>query len=547
MKLLIRIAVAAVLLVLIAASAVYVYFIRVTGDDGSSALEVWIGEQIRAAAGSHLNVDLQFESPDYQYPYTVVVQKVRLTAPDPAGEGGTLDIISIGKATLTLGEIPAIGKPLHIENVVLESPRFNFVCKSATDAGLIGFSNLIKTADEPGAVPDPALPPAKVTDVFRIRMVHMTNGQFHFDPRNPDKRAMHLDRVNLGLNVEPDKEGWYTLKTRMDRAPIGALDIDGRFNLNDNVLDLSHLRLTLNLGGDNNNTLPPQMQAFLAEHDVRGELTVEAAGSIRLADWRNANLEVKANLGEGRFSFGQYRLNVPQLSLMAAMKDQMLSITQLDARTLGGTLMGNAQLALNDAFDAQLRLEGEDLRIHQVLKAAETPAPGGKPASDEELPFRGIANFKVHARAPLTSLTTRLLGGGNLTLREARLVALPGVTLLEDELAAKKSSDKRNPGASDTVFLLFTFKNDRIRVDNLDYRSTVIAARGKGEVLLDGLKLDLKISGGPLEKVQSLLGPIGDLTTVVTDRIARYQLTGTVASPKIKAIIADGVFDKLFK
>jgi hypothetical protein len=350
----------------------------------------------------------------------------------------------------------------------------------------------------------------------------------------------------MALDVEPDKEGWYMLKTKMDRHPIGVIDIAGRFNLNDNVLDLAKLALTLNLGGDNNSTLPPQMQGFLADHDVRGELSATASGLISFADWRSAALDVKVNLAEGRFSFGQYRLNVPQLSLLAAMKDKVISITQMDARALGGSLLGNAQLSLNDTYDAQLRLEGEDLRIHQVLKAAETPGTRGKTAAEEELPFRGIANFKIHARAPLTSLTTRLLGGGNLTLREARLVALPGVTLLEDELAKKKSSDKRNPGANDTVFLLYTFKNDRIRVDTFDYRSTVIAARGKGEVLLDGMKLDIKLSGGPLEKVQSLLGPIGDMTTVVTDRIARYELRGTVGNPTIKAIIADGVFDKLF-
>jgi len=85
-----------------------------------------------------------------------------------------------------------------------------------------------------------------------------------------------------------------------------------------------------------------------------------------------------------------------------------------------------------------------------------------------------------------------------------------------------------------------------MRIDKLDYRSVIVAARGKGEMLLDGFVLNLIVHGGPIEKLQSLLGPVGDLTALITDRVAKYHITGPVSDPKVKAIIAEGVFDKLF-
>ena len=52
--------------------------------------------------------------------------------------------------------------------------------------------------------------------------------------------------------------------------------------------------------------------------------------------------------------------------------------------------------------------------------------------------------------------------------------------------------------------------------------------------------------GGPIEKVQSLLGPVGDLTALLTDRIAKYHITGRIGEPRVSRVIADGIFDDLF-
>lgn len=543
----IRILAASILLIAIAATAIVVYFVRVTGDSGTSALEAWIGSQLRAVAGAHLNVELAFENPDYQYPSTIVVENIRLTAADPVAPGKTIDIIRIGKATLTVADVPAVGQPLLIERVVLEKPEFSFVCTSPTDSTLIGFSNLVKsTATAPAPTPastDPAPAATRITDVFRIRMVHVTAGSVRYDPRNADKRAMLIDRINFALNVEPDQDGWYDLNTKIDRLPISELSVAGRFNLNDNILDLAKMTFRLKLGGENNNSLPPQMQGFLADYGLSGDLEVDANGLIEFADWKAAKLNVNVALKEAQMAFGEYQVKVPQFSLVAEMKHQEVKMSKIDLAALGGWVRGSARITLDKTLDSQFNLEGADLRIHRIFKA------GADDNTREPLPFRGRLKIKIDAFAPLTALTQNLTGGGYLNLREGRLLNVKAINIIEDNIAGatKSNEDRRlSPGANDSGDLLFTFKKDRMLVDRIDYRSTLVAMRGSGHVLLDGLLLNLIVNGGPIEKLQSLLGPIGDLTALVTDRVAKYQITGRVGEPVVKTIIADGIFDKLF-
>jgi len=550
----IRIAVAIVLLLLLAGGGAVFYLVRFTGDVGSSALERWIGEQLRGVAGSYLNAELTFENPDYQYPLTVVLENIRLTAADPAsGAGKTVDIIEIARATLTLAEIPSEGQPLKIERVMLDGPKFRFVCRSAEDISLVGFSDLVKTGDDTASAAaaradESAAPRAaavKVTDVFQLRLVHISDGQIHYDPRRPDRRAMMLDRINMSLNVEPDKEGWYTLNTKLDRQPLGSLDLAGRFNLNDNIFDFNTLALAVDFGPESNKSLPPQMQEFLTEHNVRGELDVNARGTIAVSDWRSAKIEGSVNLSDGDFTFGKYRLAVPQLSALLSMSDKVARLSQLDIRALGGSLLAAAQLKLDDTMQATVNVEGEGLRIHQLLRAADGV---GEEKAGDELPLKGTVKLKLNAQAPLAQVTTKLTGGGHLQLTEGRLVNLPTVGTIVGSVANQVgvTDSIAKQSSSDELLMMFTFKNDRIKVDRLDYRSPLVAVRGGGEVMLDGLALNLIVNGGPIEKVQSLLGPVGDLTALLTDRIAKYHVTGRVGEPKVTAVIAEGIFDKLF-
>ncbi|MCX5682987.1 MAG: hypothetical protein NT049_04805 [Planctomycetota bacterium] len=100
-----------VVLILLAASVVLV----LVYGTGSAAAQQWIAGQLMAVADGYLNPRLSLGTLHYQYPYTVVVDDVRLVADDPAKPGATVDIFVANRETLEMDEIPRSGQPLPIQ------------------------------------------------------------------------------------------------------------------------------------------------------------------------------------------------------------------------------------------------------------------------------------------------------------------------------------------------------------------------------------------------------------------------------------------------
>src|SRR5438094_212095 len=105
--------------------------IWMVGRRGSSAVEDWVSAQIQLVA------DL-----DYEFPATIRLKKLRLTADDPDQPGKTIDILGADRAEIELAEVPQIGKPIHIAAVRLKDPLFQAVAIRGTHR-LVGFSDLI--------------------------------------------------------------------------------------------------------------------------------------------------------------------------------------------------------------------------------------------------------------------------------------------------------------------------------------------------------------------------------------------------------------------
>src|ERR1700761_199550 len=74
------------------------------------SLQDWIGSQLQEIANGYLNPKLSFTDLAYQYPLSVSLNNLRLTADDPANPGHTLDIIACKRAEVALADIPSIGK-----------------------------------------------------------------------------------------------------------------------------------------------------------------------------------------------------------------------------------------------------------------------------------------------------------------------------------------------------------------------------------------------------------------------------------------------------
>ncbi len=552
---------------------------------GSGALERWIGGQLQSIANGFLVPQLSFDDLDYEYPGTVRLKKLRLTAEDTANPGKFIDIVAADEVTVALAEVPSVGKPLLIEKIILDKPLFQAVAVSPESSEFVGFSNLIRqSAPETGESTEPSETPAgqpadtgeaptqKLSDVFQMRLVQLIDGRIVYDPRIPDTVPMELNEINTRLDIEPTEAGTYALSVKIARDPVFSLAVSGNLNLDHFSAQGIQLLLNADLGQEKADYLPPQIQQILSEHEVRGALALKVTGDLPIMQYMDGDIDTELTVTDSHFAAGDFRAPVERLSILANLKEQKVTLSELKLDALQGETLLAGWLMLNEAMDMDLTVKVANVLLEEMLRNADDPE---KPA-----PFAGRLNADVRAGAPLTAILAKVApatqpatdessdpaptdasvepvvatgpalpeeqwGGGTITLEEGRLVRLPvisdiagfmtrGASMLTGQ--ADKSGKPR-----DRVNIVFDLVGDLARFSDITYVGDVVAARGDGTISLDQ-HLDLTVNGGPVEKMQAMLGSqVGGVLGKITDNVLAYRVTGTVAEPKIGDEVGGGV------
>src|ERR1700722_12082638 len=109
------------------------------------SVQDWIGLQLQDISNSYLKPRLTFTDLSYQYPLTVSLKNLHLTADDPANPGHTIDIIACDAAVLSLAEIPSRGKPIVIEKIELDQPLITAEAVEPRSSQYVGFSDLLRS------------------------------------------------------------------------------------------------------------------------------------------------------------------------------------------------------------------------------------------------------------------------------------------------------------------------------------------------------------------------------------------------------------------
>jgi hypothetical protein len=520
-KLIIIIPAVAILLI----AAVYLFL---TYGTEAAPVQRWIASQLGAVTNQYLNPRLSFGTLRYHYPLTATVDNVRLVADDPAKKGGTVDIFVAKSLTLEMAEIPRPGHPLRIQKLTLKRPEFRAVSVSPQDSRLVGYSNFLKG---PASAQPSAQPEAKLSDVFEIRQIEVAEGLIVYDPRTPGVKPMKIDQVNFRLNVEPVKSGetgWYVAEMNLERKPVFSTHFAGRMNLDMMVLEAQSLQLSLTLGRNQDHYLPPQLQTLLKEHEVSGNLVVEASGSMPVSDWRAANLKAHLTLAGGNLAVGEHRLPLEHLDVRWTMADRRGKLETLDAGLLGGRLAVSGEVVLNGPLDGHFDVRLSDLQLQQCLRNA----AGG------EGKYKGNLSGDFSWRGPLTEPRKQSQGSGNLRVVNGDLVHVP---VLEDILGVVTRTMKTVGVGSgpprDTADVAFTFEGDRVNLGTIHAVTRLAALHGHGNIYFD-TRFDLLINAGPVEKIESLLGQVGALLGKVSDQVSAYTVTGTLGQPRVGVAVA---------
>ncbi len=366
---------------------------------GPGTLQDWIGTQLQDIADSYLNPKLSFTDLAYEYPLRVSLKNLHLTADDPANPGHTIDIIACRHAMVALAEIPSIGKPIVIQKIILDQPLISAVAVAPRSKQFVGFSELVRGGSASGAAEEKSSgPPRKLSDVFQMRLVQITDGKIVYDPRIPGTVPMALDRINTALNIEPADAGWYKLDTVIARKPVFELQLAGQLNLDSFSVRGVDIKLLADLGRDKLDYLPPELQAMLRQYDARGKLNVEVTGSMPIMDPMKGRVEAIVKLDGANFAMGGLRIPVDNLDLDARFADGKADLPSLKIAALGGSAVLSGSATLNDRLDADLHLKVAGMVLEQLL-AKVAPASGSPARLDLDFNFAGSV-MSILGKAP---------------------------------------------------------------------------------------------------------------------------------------------------
>ena len=493
-----------------------------SGSGGDSLLEKWVRGQILAIANDNLNPRLEFAAFDLELPMTVRLTGIELVSTDPALPDGRVTIFEADQLTIVLAERPKSGKPLKIERVELTDPALRLVAIEPGSGSFAGFSNLVKQQGE--AKEDGGS--TKLSDIFELRLVKLNNAKIVYDPRLPDTEAMMLDGINTELELEDPKGGWHQLSLVLDQTPIIDLDVQGRMHLDDGTLDIGELALKVALSRENDDRLPPQIQQFLRDHNVRGQLNVNGSTKLSTANPASSTVDLNVKLVDGYAAVGDYVFPIERLELPIQMANNQLD-ANLSINAIGGQMNLAMQMATTGQMPGDVKLNITDMQIEQMLAAKEGAAPPK---------YAGKVNGQVTLTGPFATITQNAGGQGQINVTEGRLVDLPIVSGLINATSTVATLGQVS-GDRGTADAKFTFEGDRATFSEINLKSAAIAVRGNGDIYLDE-RLDLRFNGGPVERVQKMLGGAGDIIGKVTDSLMAYTVKGTLGEPKIGVQVA---------
>ncbi|MBK7405806.1 MAG: hypothetical protein IPJ41_14600 [Phycisphaerales bacterium] len=491
-----------------------------TGGLGGVAhrLESWIGSQIVGIANSYLVPQIAFESLDYEAPGTVHLKGVTLTAPD-----GTR-VLELDGMTVELAEVPRLGQPLVIERIDLDRPVVHLIRETGAD-GASGFRGLSPIAKASPGHDEEVEPSFRLSNVLRLRRIQVNDGSLAYDQADGSP-PMVVRGLTTTIIASPaaGEEGWYALDIDSALGPLARLQLKGAFSLDSLEAKIEQLDLSSDLGPDSRSILPPEIQTLVAAYEARGRFDLAASGRLSLADPMAGSLQATVSLESAHFASGDYQIPLDRLAAEATLGSGILTLTSLRAEMLGGavTAQGDVETTVSTR-PAHIFWTLEDLDLQRLLRT-------GSPA-DEPPKLAGTLSGGGSATSDLSDPLASLDGKGDAHVRDGRLMVLPGLSQLAQAMhvmSAGMLSKKLNHKADAE----FTLGPAGVIVTSSQVTTEFLAARATGDIAFDGT-LNLSVNAGPMEKLQSMLGGVGDLLGSVTDRLVTYRIRGTVAEPQV--------------
>lgn len=504
-----------VLAVVIALAVIGVRFVLTSQSGAATTLRDYVARQVVGIVNSHLEPTLDFDTVALELPGTVRFTGARLTSPDG------IRVLDLERLVITLAEVPSLSSPIRIARVEIDGGAINLVQDPATGR-FKGLQPLVKKGLREGTVS--VAPENQLSNTLRLEHITVSDIALAYAD-GTGSAPMVIRGFGADLDIKPaaEGEGWYGMKAAAGRSPGLTVDVDGSFNINSFLAKLDRAVCTIDLDDTTTGSLPPQLQEIVRGMDATGEAVVEIAGFVPLMEPLTSEVRVHVTLTGFNIAAADMRLPIDVLTARIDLVDGTASMEGAVAELMKGRATLSASAALSETgmpTSATWSISGVSLR-----EAMRSGVPEGQTPK-----LAGILNGKGSLTTGLVAPLAGIGGSGEVHVTEGRLFVLPGMAELLQQVGQAATT---GGGAFNHIGdALFTLEPAGVRVTKSEVVTGVLAARATGIIGYDGT-LDMIVNAGPLERLQSALGAVGDIFGRITDQLVKYRLRGTVDKPTV--------------
>ncbi len=336
------------------------------------------------------------------------------------------------------------------------------------------------------------------------------------------KHEVVIPNLNASLTADAESNAGpdnFILSIKASDGDKTNLDLKGKLDLNSLILKSTSLDVVLDI---NNKSLTKKWP----------DAWKESIQNLNPTEPVKLNLNGTLDLKNIKMSALQGQLALDNFSLAINENPININRSKTDLRLADGHLFFDAELQSDKDSLLNLAKGDIDLTTHQAVFRTDWTVSGFdiKSLSPEEDNAAGILDSKGTLVGSLNQFKIAE-GSGQFTIHSGKFINLPVIT----ELAALLNIENLSNGRieqNDKVAGHFTLTHDRASFSKIDVHNILLAARMKGDILYSG-NLELIATAGPIEKLEIILGPIGDITNAIKRKISAYKISGTIGEPKV--------------
>ncbi|MAB71235.1 MAG: hypothetical protein CMJ54_01875 [Planctomycetaceae bacterium] len=563
---------------------------------GSSLAEPVIRGQLLALANEYLEPRLELGSIRYRFPFTVSTSDAKLITKDRAGKD--FELLSVKELRIVLHRLPIFDGPLIFQQLMVQDASAMF---EVDEEGVVtGWETLLKDSGPDDDGDDSDADNRPISDLFAIDRIGvegldveyrivgnptpMIMKDLVFDIDNKGRRG--AEKIDLGRGP-----GWYEIDTDLKQGKLLDLAVKGGIDIDTLDVELTLVKLDLQLDETRTSVLPPQIQSFIKDRQVEGSIDATLKGEFNLDNFMSSRTRMSMELGRTRFAIDKFLIEIDEASASGRTDNDTFLLEPIVVKALQGPLNGTIRVSDEETRGkpkpASTTPVSDDTRTATAAASGpprERPAPTGVDPTkaspktlgaieqainvdfipnaslekveefargfhlftqfqiddmqiqalhriDEKEPHRwaGTVDAAIASDLNLASPLASLEGGGSIGISKGRL---SGVNAWQ-ALAKLMRVVTLNPGQKDRANLEFTVDDERVDFQRFNMLAGAIGVRAKGWIGFDR-SIHIDANAGPLEALQDSAGTVGSILGSLTDRLVKYVIRGRVGDPTVR-------------